>query len=103
MSELPIAKAKWQTVAASVVTLLIAAVPAAQAPQPRAVFRANTQLVSVDVIVRDGSGAVVRGLTAADFQVLEDGKPQEIRSFSFAEISDRPAGVESAELLAGDR
>jgi VWFA-related protein len=93
---------------AIVVALLSAAAPASgpQAPlQPpadrRPVFRANTQLVSVDVIVRDGSGAVVRGLTAADFEVLEDGKPQEIRSFSFEEISDHPKGVESAELLAG--
>jgi VWFA-related protein len=94
---------------AILVALFTAAAPAAgpQAPpsQPpagqRPVFRANTQLVSVDVIVRDGSGAVVRGLTAADFEVLEDGKPQEIRSFSFEEISDHPKGVESAELLAG--
>ncbi len=86
-------------------TLFMAAVPMAepQAPaaQPRAVFRGNTQIVSVDVIVRDGSGAVVRGLTAADFEVLEDGKPQEIRSFAFEEISDHPKGVESADLLAG--
>jgi VWFA-related protein len=90
---------------AVLVTLFTAAVPSmnAQAPagQPRPMFRANTQLVSVDVIVRDGSGTVVRGLTAADFEVLEDGKPQEIRSFSFEEISDHPKGVESAELLAG--
>ena len=67
----------------------------AQAPAQRSrapVFRANTQLVSVDVIVRDGRGAVVRGLTAADFEVLEDGKPQEIRSFAFEEISRPPAG-----------
>ena len=65
----------------------------AQQPQaPRPVFRANTQLVSVDVIVRDDSGAVVRGLTAADFEVLEDGKPQEIRSFTFEEISDHAEG-----------
>jgi VWFA-related protein len=90
---------------AILVALFTAAVPSmdAQTPagQPRPVFRANTQLVSVDVIVRDGSGNVVRGLTAADFEVLEDGKPQEIRSFSFEEISDHPKGVESAELLAG--
>jgi VWFA-related protein len=87
------------------IAVLIAADPFAEqqptASQPRPTFRANTQLVSVDVIVRDGSGAVVRGLTAADFEVMEDGKPQEIRSFSFEEISDHPKGVESAELLAG--
>ena len=71
------------------------------ATQPRPVFRGNTQIVSVDVIVRDGSGAVVRGLTKDDFEVLEDGKPQEVRSFAFEEISDHPKGVESAELLAG--
>src|SRR5439155_11099210 len=46
-------------------------------------------------------GAVVRGLTAADFEILEDGKPQEVRSFAFEEITDHPKGVESADLLAG--
>jgi VWFA-related protein len=90
------------SLAAVLFTALAPAIGAQGPPaQPRTVFRANTQLVSVDVIVRDGSGAIVRGLTAADFEVLEDGKPQEIRSFSFEEISDHPKGVESAELLAG--
>jgi VWFA-related protein len=72
-----------------------------QKPAPRPTFRANTQTVTVDVIVRDGSGAVVKGLTAADFEVLEDGKPQEIRSFTFEEISEHPGGIETADLLAG--
>ena len=73
----------------------------AQPSQPRPTFRGGTQLVSVDVVVRDASGAVVRGLTAADFEVTEDGKTQDIRSFSFEEIKANPAPVETADLLAG--
>ena len=72
-----------------------------QAQNPRPVFRSNTQLVSVDVIVRDNSGAIVRGLKAADFEVTEDGKAMEIRSFSFEEIKSKPQAIETAELLAG--
>jgi VWFA-related protein len=74
----------------------------AQPPQPRSVFRSRLNLISVDVIVRDKAGAVVRGLTANDFEIREDGRPQEVSSFSFEEISQKPlAAVESAELLAG--
>src|SRR5207302_10596693 len=82
---------------------VFAAAPAAQqAPsQARPVFRANMQLVSVDVIVRDGAGNVVRGLTEKDFEVTEDGKPEEIRSFSFQEIKDHPAGIATVDLLGG--
>jgi VWFA-related protein len=58
-------------------------------------------VVSVDVVVRDGSGAVVRGLTAADFEVTEDGKPQAVSSFTFEEISDAPKGATTVDLLAG--
>ena len=44
----------------------------------------------------------MRGLTAADFEIREDGRPQEVASFSFEEITAKPlAAVESAELLAG--
>ena len=70
--------------------------------QPKKVFRSGLNLVSVDVIVRDKSGAVVKGLTASDFEVREDGKVQDISSFSFEEITNKTvATVESAGLLAG--
>jgi VWFA-related protein len=52
--------------------------PAAQPP----VFHASSRLVVVDVIVTDGKGEAVSGLTAHDFTVLEDGKPQKITDFS---------------------
>jgi VWFA-related protein len=91
---------------ASLAAALCAAAPAApllgQGQNPRAVFRSNTQLVSVDVIVRDGTGAVMRGLKAEDFEITEDGKAMEIRSFSFEEIKSKPqTTIETAELLAG--
>jgi VWFA-related protein len=75
--------------------------PAAPAQRPK-VFRSGLNLVSVDVIVRDKSGAVVRGLTQSDFEVREDGKRQDISSFSFEEITNKamPA-VEPAGLLEG--
>jgi VWFA-related protein len=79
---------------------LSSASPTAQ--QPQSVFRSRLNIVSVDVIVRDKSGAVVRNLTASDFEVREDGRPQEIKNFSFEEITDKGVKpVESADLLAG--
>jgi VWFA-related protein len=71
------------------------------AQQQRApTFRADVVLVSVDVIVRDRDGAVVRGLTAEDFEIREDGQAQAIRTFAFQEIDDAKAPVASVELLA---
>jgi VWFA-related protein len=81
--------------------------PSAQQPQqqaepPRFDSSAGVSIVSVDVVVRDGSGNIVRGLTAKDFVVSEDGKPQKIETFSFQEISESaPAGRPDIQLLDG--
>src|SRR5690349_12442354 len=80
----------------------VIAAPSAQQQQPPApVFRANLSIVSVDVIVRDRDGNVVKGLTEKDFEVIEDGRPQEVRTFTFAEIKEGPAAAVSVDLLAG--
>ena len=66
--------------------------PAAQQQQPADVpqFTESTSIniVSVDVVVRDAKGEIVRGLTAKDFSVFEDGKRQVVENFSFQEIAD---------------
>jgi len=54
--------------------------------QPPITFRAEINYVEVDARVLDAQGKFIPGLTAADFQVLEDGKPQQVTAFSFVNI-----------------
>ncbi len=61
------------------------------APQrSNAVFRSGVDLVTVNVVVRDKSGNIVRGLTRDDFTVTEDGERQGIRTFDFEEVTTKP-------------
>lgn len=50
-------------------------------------IRAETYVVSANVVVFDSAGRFVKGISATDVEVLEDGVPQEV-SF-FREASDR--------------
>src|SRR5215510_14102888 len=61
----------------------LTASPLAQQPA----FRTNVDLVVVDIVVRDKSGAPVKGLTANDFEIREDNRPQQIVSFNVEEIT----------------
>ena len=45
------------------------------------VLKRTVRRVVVDVVVRDSSGKPVRGLTARDFSLSEDSRPQQILSF----------------------
>jgi Ca-activated chloride channel homolog len=60
---------------------LIASLVAAHAQRPQ-VFRAETDLTHFGVTVTDRRGAIVSGLTAGDFEVVEDGRAQTIRFFA---------------------
>ena len=60
--------------------------PANQAP----VFRADTRLVRVSVVVQDRRGQPVTGLTAGDFELFDHRQPQQVALFS-VEGSAAPA------------
>ncbi len=61
--------------------ILSAALGAAPATRPY-VESISVDLVQVPVVVRDQSGRPIRGLTASDFIIREDGRPQPIVSFT---------------------
>lgn len=56
---------------------------------PRSNETIDVSIVNVDVFVTDRQGNCVRGLTAADFEIREDGRPQPITNF--AEYAAEPA------------
>jgi VWFA-related protein len=68
---------------------------AAHAQQPAyetsAVLKVKSRLVVVDVVARDGKGVPVTDLKQEDFTVLEDGKEQKLRIFSFQHPDDSVA------------
>jgi VWFA-related protein len=82
----------------------------AATPANLPVFRAQTELVLMDVSVTDAKGAPVRRLQASDFALSEDGKPQQIRVFEEhasqtnstgkAEVPTLPPGTYSNRMAA---
>jgi VWFA-related protein len=70
------------------------ATPQQTPPQP--VFSAGTDLVEVQAVVTDKKGGVVRGLSREDFQVTEDGRPQDLVTFAFVDIPWTPPAPAAA-------
>jgi len=72
--------------------LLAVALPSAYLPsQTDYTFHAETEVVLVNVTVRDKTGQFVRDLKPEDFQVKEDGKTQQIVSFDIENTDAIPA------------
>jgi VWFA-related protein len=92
--------------ASIVVGLAVAASAGAQAPEePRAaeappVFRAGTDRVVLDVVVRDKKGRTVRDLRADEIEVYEDGVRQTVESFSLQAAGDEREEPEPAPATA---
>lgn len=79
--------------------LLAAAGAGAAALQPPQTFRAGVDLVQVDVSVLDKDRKPVRGLTAGDFTILEDGKPRPVVAFVPVELARRASIEERASWV----
>jgi VWFA-related protein len=78
------------------------ALPTAQKPAGDLVLKSTVNRVLLDVVVTDTNGRPVRGLTAKDFSVAEDGRAQEILAFDvhsletasdFAKLPPLPANT----------
>ena len=89
---------RWTTpliVSASVVGLAAIEPPAGtelqrlvSQAQERPQFRALTNFVEVDASVLDRDRRPIRGLRASDFTVLEDGKPQQVVTFTEIDVPE---------------
>src|SRR5579872_7528 len=64
-------------------------------------FRTTTNLVIIDVTVRDKSGKAMDNLKKDDFTLLEDGKPQAISVFELQQLSSEalPPAIEAQQTL----
>jgi VWFA-related protein len=83
--------------------LLVTLTAVAQQPQTANVrFSSTTNLVVVDITVKDKSGKAIEGLKASDFTVLEDGKPQKVVVFEAQKLSMEAAPPDPPPSL-GDK
>ena len=64
--------------------------PAQQADGTIPKFTSTSNLVIVDVTVKDKAGKPIDNLKQSDFSVLEDGKPQKLAVFEFQKLSEMP-------------
>ena len=63
------------------------------------VIRISTNLIQIDAVVNDKDGNPIKDLTAGDFEVLQDGKPQKIVSVSYVNTEPlvRPDSLKKTE------
>jgi VWFA-related protein len=85
-------------IAVTIAVAGLASVLLAQEPQtPR--FRVAVDAVRIDAVVTDKDGNIVRDLTADDFEILQDKKPQKVTFAQFVPVSVTPAAAVAAAPL----
>src|SRR5580698_10286366 len=78
--------------------LILAAFVANPQPPGQTTFSSSTQLVIRTVSVKDKSGNPIGGLTAKDFILTEDGKPQTISICEYEELQESATPVAPAAI-----
>src|SRR5438093_269121 len=78
---------------------------AAQPQEPEKLIRFETtsDLIVVDVTVRDRDGKPIEGLKKEDFTLLEDGTPQQISVFEFQRLTRDPLPPAKLEASPASR
>ena len=90
-----------RAVALALALSLIAPLPAQETPSGYT-FHAQSELVLVNVTVRDKDGNFVRDLKPDDFTIIEDNKPQHVASFDIENTDALPAtNVPQVAVLQG--
>ena len=66
-------------------------------------IRVKTELIELRAVVTDRRGEVVRGLRREEFEVLENGKAQEVSFFSMVEVGGEAAALPAERREEGAR
>lgn len=90
----------WRTAigafAGIIAATTLAATQANTTPQDLATFRSGVQLIDVDVVVTDKDGKPVKDLTRDDFEIIDHGRVQDIRTFTQIDLSIEPLSALAA-------
>ena len=62
---------------------------AAQEDAREDTFKVSTELVEIRAVVTDRDGRIIEDLEKEDFELLENGRPQEISFFSVSQVGER--------------
>ncbi len=94
---------RYRPLVSALALTLVAASPQAppQPPSAAPVVRVTTSLVQVDAVVTDKNDRHVTDLTAADFEIFEDGRRQEITHCSYVALPKLPTPPPAAPTAAG--
>ncbi len=72
--------------------------PASQSEQPT--FHIGVDAVRIDAVVTDSKGQIVTDLTADDFELKDDGRPQKVTLATFVPVASGPATPAPSQTMA---